>query len=105
MTALIRNGNLVVSNIGDCRAVISRGGAAEALTSDHRPSREDERERIENLVRSLANHPCGSFSVHIGKLMFCCEFLFCRVAMLIFAMACGEFRGLWLYQEASGIVI
>ena len=52
VTALIRNGNLVVSNAGDCRAVMSRGGAAVALTSDHWPSREDERERIENLVRS-----------------------------------------------------
>lgn len=49
VTALIRNGNLVVSNAGDCRAVISRVGVAEALTSDHRPSREDERDRIENL--------------------------------------------------------
>ena len=49
VTALIRNGNLAVSNAGDCRAVISRGGVAEALTSDHRPSREDERERIETL--------------------------------------------------------
>ncbi|KAF8402621.1 hypothetical protein HHK36_010710 [Tetracentron sinense] len=49
VTALIRNGDLVVSNAGDCRAVISRGGIAEALTSDHRPSREDERERIETL--------------------------------------------------------
>ncbi|XP_031385295.1 probable protein phosphatase 2C 25 [Punica granatum] len=47
VTALIRRGNLVVSNAGDCRAVISRGGVAEALTSDHRPSREDEKERIE----------------------------------------------------------
>ncbi|MED6174519.1 hypothetical protein PIB30_069825 [Stylosanthes scabra] len=47
VTALIRNGNLAVSNAGDCRAVISRGGVAEALTSDHRPSREDERDRIE----------------------------------------------------------
>ncbi|KAK9279913.1 hypothetical protein L1049_013597 [Liquidambar formosana] len=49
VTALIRNGNLVVSNAGDCRAVISRGGIAEALTSDHRPSREDEKDRIEAL--------------------------------------------------------
>lgn len=49
VTALIRNGNLIVSNAGDCRAVISRGGVAEALTSDHRPSREDERDRIETL--------------------------------------------------------
>lgn len=51
-TALIKEGNLVVSNSGDCRAVLSRGGAAEALTSDHRPSRQDERERIEKLVRT-----------------------------------------------------
>ncbi|KZV45685.1 putative protein phosphatase 2C 25 [Dorcoceras hygrometricum] len=49
VTALIRQGNLVVSNAGDCRAVVSRGGVAEALTSDHRPSREDERVRIEEL--------------------------------------------------------
>ncbi|KAK4772352.1 hypothetical protein SAY86_014127 [Trapa natans] len=47
VTALFRKGNLFVSNAGDCRAVISRGGVAESLTSDHRPSREDEKERIE----------------------------------------------------------
>lgn len=50
VTALIRKGNLVVSNVGDCRAVLSRGGVAEALTSDHHPSRKDEKERIETLV-------------------------------------------------------
>ncbi|KAK2635779.1 hypothetical protein Ddye_030571 [Dipteronia dyeriana] len=49
VTALIRNGDLVVSNAGDCRAVMCLGGAAEALTSDHRPSRKDEKERIEAL--------------------------------------------------------
>ncbi|KAF6152393.1 hypothetical protein GIB67_020487 [Kingdonia uniflora] len=49
VSALLGNGNLVVSNAGDCRAVMSRGGIAEALTSDHRPSREDEKVRIENL--------------------------------------------------------
>ncbi|KAL0540015.1 hypothetical protein IC582_024241 [Cucumis melo] len=47
VTALIRNGNLAVSNVGDCRAVLSRNGRAEALTSDHRAGREDERNRIE----------------------------------------------------------
>lgn len=50
VTALIQEGNLVVSNAGDCRAVMSRGGIAEALTSDHRPCREDEKQRIETLV-------------------------------------------------------
>ncbi|XP_042513589.1 probable protein phosphatase 2C 25 isoform X1 [Macadamia integrifolia] len=49
VTALITEGDLVVSNAGDCRAVMSRGGIAEALTSDHRPSRADEKERIEAL--------------------------------------------------------
>lgn len=48
VTALIKDGNLVVSNAGDCRAVLSVGGFAEALTSDHRPSRDDERNRIES---------------------------------------------------------
>ncbi|XAR65954.1 Phosphoprotein phosphatase [Bertholletia excelsa] len=47
VTALIRQGELIVSNAGDCRAVMSRGGVAEALTVDHRPSRKDERDRIE----------------------------------------------------------
>ncbi|XP_074356360.1 putative protein phosphatase 2C 30 [Apium graveolens] len=43
---LIRKGEFVVSNAGDCRAVICRGGDGVALTSDHRPSREDEKNRI-----------------------------------------------------------
>ncbi|XP_072996792.1 probable protein phosphatase 2C 32 [Typha latifolia] len=49
VTALVRKGDLVVSNAGDCRAVLSRAGKAEALTSDHRPSRNDERDRIESM--------------------------------------------------------
>ncbi|XP_016496513.1 putative protein phosphatase 2C 53 [Nicotiana tabacum] len=49
VTALIQNGQLIVSNAGDCRAVMSRGGVAEALTVDHRPSRQDEMERIQSL--------------------------------------------------------
>lgn len=51
VTALIKKDNLVVSNAGDCRAVMSRGGVAVALTTDHGPSRKDERDRIETLVR------------------------------------------------------
>ncbi|KAI3793230.1 hypothetical protein L1987_35846 [Smallanthus sonchifolius] len=49
VTALIRKGNLIVSNAGDCRAVMSRGGVAETLTVDHKPSREDEKDRIESM--------------------------------------------------------
>ncbi|XP_078175151.1 putative protein phosphatase 2C 32 [Carex rostrata] len=49
LTALFDNGNLVISNAGDCRAVLSRGGKAEALTSDHKLARINERERVEKL--------------------------------------------------------
>ncbi|VVB02850.1 unnamed protein product [Arabis nemorensis] len=49
VTALISNGELAVSNAGDCRAVISRGGVAEALTTDHNPSQANELKRIEAL--------------------------------------------------------
>ena len=31
---------------GDCRAVLSCGGVAEALTADHRPDRLSEQRRI-----------------------------------------------------------
>ncbi|KAG0453531.1 hypothetical protein HPP92_024835 [Vanilla planifolia] len=49
VTAFVRKGELIVANAGDCRAVMSVSGAAEALTSDHRPSRDDEKKRIESL--------------------------------------------------------
>ncbi|KAK1421345.1 hypothetical protein QVD17_23600 [Tagetes erecta] len=49
VTALIHKGKVIVSNAGDCRAVMSRGGVAEALTVDHRPSRRDEKDRIESM--------------------------------------------------------
>ncbi|KAG5186291.1 hypothetical protein JKP88DRAFT_156912 [Tribonema minus] len=35
------------SNVGDCRAVICRGGVAYDLTRDHKPTCLDERERVE----------------------------------------------------------
>ncbi|KAJ8645783.1 hypothetical protein MRB53_007531 [Persea americana] len=47
VTALIEEGNIVVSNLGDCRAVLCRGGMAEALTTDHKAECEDEQKRIE----------------------------------------------------------
>ncbi|KAI3526261.1 hypothetical protein L1887_05507 [Cichorium endivia] len=71
VTAIITSGNLVVSNAGDCRAVVSRGGAAEALTSDHRPSRPDEKLRIESLggyvdSRRGVDRVLGSLAVSRG---------------------------------------
>ncbi|CAN8284775.1 unnamed protein product [Cochlearia groenlandica] len=49
VTALISDGAVSVSNAGDCRAVLSSGGVAEALTCDHIPSQENELKRIEAL--------------------------------------------------------
>ncbi|WOL02389.1 putative protein phosphatase 2C 74 [Canna indica] len=47
-TVLLKDGEVHIANVGDCRVVLSRKGIAEALTSDHHPGREDERQRIEN---------------------------------------------------------
>uniref|UniRef100_A0A5B7BV90 PPM-type phosphatase domain-containing protein n=1 Tax=Davidia involucrata TaxID=16924 RepID=A0A5B7BV90_DAVIN len=47
-SVLLKGGELHVANVGDCRVVLSRKGVADALTNDHRLSREDERFRIEN---------------------------------------------------------
>lgn len=48
VTALIEGQEVVISNLGDCRAVLCKGGVAEALTRDHRAEQEDERKRIED---------------------------------------------------------
>lgn len=53
VTALIQAEEVIISNLGDCRAVLSRGGVAEAVTKDHRVEQEDERKRIENKVLSI----------------------------------------------------
>jgi protein phosphatase 1L len=49
-SVLLKDGELHVANVGDCRVVLSRKGVARALTNDHRLSREDERLRIVNSV-------------------------------------------------------
>lgn len=53
---LLKDGELHVANVGDCRVVLSRKGSAFTLTNDHRLTREDERSRIENSVSKTAFH-------------------------------------------------
>ncbi|GAB2280527.1 hypothetical protein Dimus_015153 [Dionaea muscipula] len=63
VTALIEEKEMVISNLGDCRAVLCRGGVAEALTKDHKPDREDERKRIEDTGGYVEMHR-GAWRVH-----------------------------------------
>ncbi|KMZ66536.1 putative protein phosphatase 2C 59 [Zostera marina] len=46
-TAILMGRRLLVANVGDSRAVISRDGNAIAVTRDHKPNQSDERRRIE----------------------------------------------------------
>ncbi|KAK8967171.1 putative protein phosphatase 2C 75 [Platanthera guangdongensis] len=47
VVAVVGLGRLLVANCGDSRAVLSRGGLAVPLSSDHKPDRADELARIE----------------------------------------------------------
>lgn len=49
LTAMIFGRSLLVANAGDCRAVLSRCGAAVEMSKDHRPCCKKERMRIESL--------------------------------------------------------
>ncbi|OGB84293.1 hypothetical protein A3F66_04935 [candidate division TM6 bacterium RIFCSPHIGHO2_12_FULL_32_22] len=47
LTALFYDDNLIVANVGDSRAVLSRNGKAYEMSVDQNPEREDEKARIE----------------------------------------------------------
>ncbi|KAM0846319.1 hypothetical protein ACQ4PT_055735 [Festuca glaucescens] len=47
VVAVVGPRRIVVANCGDSRAVLSRGGAPVPLSSDHKPDRPDELERVE----------------------------------------------------------
>ncbi|OWM89692.1 probable protein phosphatase 2C 14 [Punica granatum] len=63
VTALIEGQEIIISNLGDCRAVLSRGGVAEALTKDHRADEVIERQRIEDKGGYVEMHR-GAWRVH-----------------------------------------
>ncbi|KAI8540467.1 hypothetical protein RHMOL_Rhmol09G0266000 [Rhododendron molle] len=47
VVAVVGEEEVVVANCGDSRAVMSRGGVVVSMSSDHKPDRPDELERIE----------------------------------------------------------
>ncbi|PNH12797.1 putative protein phosphatase 2C 59 [Tetrabaena socialis] len=47
VTAVLVGTRLLVANVGDSRAVLSRGGKALAMSIDHKPNVKEERARIE----------------------------------------------------------
>lgn len=47
--SLVVNNKLYVASVGDSRAVLSHNGRAVDMTQDHKPSRPDEKHRIESL--------------------------------------------------------
>ncbi|KAG6593262.1 putative protein phosphatase 2C 49, partial [Cucurbita argyrosperma subsp. sororia] len=49
LTALVLGRLLMVANVGDCRAVLSRKGEAVDMSQDHRPIYSPEKERVEEL--------------------------------------------------------
>ncbi|KAL6193280.1 hypothetical protein ACLB2K_034364 [Fragaria x ananassa] len=63
VTALVDEQEVVISNLGDCRAVLSRGGVAEALTTDHTAAQESERQRIQDKGGYVEFHR-GAWRVH-----------------------------------------
>ncbi|KAL8142424.1 hypothetical protein V2J09_015456 [Rumex salicifolius] len=63
VTAVIEENEMIISNLGDCRAVLCRGRLAEALTKDHTAEQIDERKRIEDKGGYVEVHR-GGWRVH-----------------------------------------
>lgn len=55
MAAVVRRGVLTVANAGDSRCVLSRGGVAVEMSSDHKPDLPEEMARIEEVREHEAN--------------------------------------------------
>ncbi|KAG6506577.1 hypothetical protein ZIOFF_031901 [Zingiber officinale] len=71
-TVLVKDGEMHVANVGDCRVVMSHRGVANALTDDHRAAREDERNRIQN---NVTNQEAVDVVSRHGSLLESCKVL------------------------------
>ena len=78
VVAVVRGEDLWVANAGDSRCVCSRRGLALALSHDHKPTDEEELQRIS---RVRIPHPCPSSRTSCGAQ---------RVRLLIAAEVKGQ---------------
>jgi protein phosphatase 1L len=111
-TALVKDGELFVANVGDCRAVLgSHSGIATALTSDHTAAREDERRRIESSVSGDRDGHAGIAQVIPTRTSFSCsragtdETAHVRVVWLYMQggyVSCGS-SGVWRVQDCLAV--
>mmetsp|Transcript_10212 Transcript_10212/g.26756 ORF Transcript_10212/g.26756 Transcript_10212/m.26756 type:complete len:435 (-) Transcript_10212:491-1795(-) len=58
IVAVLNNDLLTIANAGDCRAVLSRGDEVLRLSDDHKPNREDEKNRIEGAGGKVVHFGC-----------------------------------------------
>lgn len=55
LTSILRGLKLTIANVGDCRAVLIRGGVAKQITIDHKPTDPVEQKRIAALGGKVVN--------------------------------------------------
>lgn len=94
---LINNQKLWVANVGDSRAVVSRGGEAAQMTTDHEPN--TERGSIETRGGFVSNMPGLSINP-LQVSMSCCL----RCSMLIFFPIIWDFTTLIIYFSFSNYI-
>lgn len=76
VVAVVRRGVLTVANAGDSRCVLSRGGVAVEMSSDHKPDLPEEMARIEEAGGFVRNgRTCGNLSLSraLGDFGFKCN--------------------------------
>jgi serine/threonine protein phosphatase PrpC len=63
------NNKLYIGNLGDSRAILCRGKEVIPLSSDHKPDREDEYERIQNLGGDVINNHATGYIPRVNGIL------------------------------------
>lgn len=78
---LIDGQRLLIANVGDSRAVLSRGGQAIQMTIDHEPN--TERDSIEDRGGFVSNMPGHHLVLHVHYLLLSYIFIMCPPSKFI----------------------